>query len=411
MIIEVNPDQLKKWINAAYYKHRCDYSHRFEVYCGGAGSGKSYFVTQKLILKLLKDEPRKLLVIRKVGRTLKDSVFNLFLQLLQPFAMCIKSVNKTDFTISLTNGSEILFKGLDESEKIKSIVGIDDIWIEEATELTLDDFTQLCLRLRSKKPHNQVYLSFNPVSKANWVYKHFFESGAPKETVIIQTTYKDNPHLPQDYIDNLNELQKTNPAYFKIYALGEFATLDRLVFPVVEKRLITAEETRGLLFWVGMDFGYTNDPTAINWGYVDNVHKCLYIVGEYDKQEMTNDVIAETLISLGLSKEIIIADSAEPKSIAELKRLGINRIRASVKGADSVKNGIDRMLRYSIIVDERCAKTIEEFENYTWRKDKQTNEYINEPVDSFNHHIDAIRYGIQLAAKKSMEEYKSPFGG
>jgi phage terminase large subunit len=406
--IEIN--HLERWINPAYYPHRCDYSNRFEVYYGGAGSGKSHFVTQKLILKAL-NSPRKVLIVRKVGRTIKDSVFALFLQELQRFSMLIESVNKSDYTIKLKNGSELLFKGLDENEKIKSIVGIDDIWIEEATELTLDDFTQLCLRLRSKKPNNQVYLTFNPISKANWCYKYFFEHGTPKDTQLVQTTYKDNPHLPQEYIDNLNELQKTNPAYYKIYALGDFATLDRLIFPIIHKRIISPDETKGLLFWAGCDFGYTNDPTAINWGFVDNKNKKLYLTGEYDRVGMTNDIVAETITNLGLSKEIIICDSAEPKSIAELKKLGISRARAAVKGADSVMNGIDRLLRCSIIIDERCQKTIEEFENYTWVKDRKTGEYINEPIDSYNHHIDAIRYGTQLAMMKPAEEYKSPFGG
>ena len=115
---------------------------------------------------------------------------------------------------------------------------------------------------------------------------------------------------------------------------------------------------------------------------------------------MTNDVIAKTLVDLGLSKERIVADSAEPKSIAELRRLGINRITAAVKGPDSVKNGIDRLQRYDIIIDERCPNTIEEFDNYTWIKDKKTGEYINQPVDSFNHHIDSIRYGTQNVMRK-----------
>ena len=191
---------------------------------------------------------------------------------------------------------------------------------------------------------------------------------------------------------------------------GEFATLDKLVFPVIQKRIISEDELTDAWFWAGMDFGYTNDPTAITWGYYNPVQNDLYITGEYDKIGMTNDVIAETLVSLGLSKEKIVADSAEPKSITELRNLGIKRIIASVKGADSVKNGIDRMQRCNIIIDERCTKTIEEFENYTWQKDKKTGEYINQPVDSYNHHIDSIRYGIQTVINKKRgktAEYQS----
>ena len=400
----------KKGILPCYLPYIRDYKTRVNVFYGGAGSGKSYFVMQKIILKAL-DSQRKVLIVRKVGATLKESVWSLTLELIHTGGLtpAVKQINKSDLTIEFLNGSILLFKGLDDSEKIKSINGITDIVIEEATEITLDDFTQLNLRLRSKKPNNQIHLMFNPVSKANWVYKYFFEA-KPDNCVIVQTTYKDNPHLPKEYVDSLHALENKNPAYYKIYVRGEFATLDKLVFPVIQKRIISEDELKDAWFWAGMDFGYTNDPTAITWGYYNPVQNDLYITGEYDKIGMTNDVIAETLVSLGLSKEKIVADSAEPKSITELRNLGIKRIIASVKGADSVKNGIDRMQRCNIIIDERCTKTIEEFENYTWQKDKKTGEYINQPVDSYNHHIDSIRYGIQTVINKKRgktAEYQS----
>lgn len=400
----------KKGILPCYLPYIRDYKTRVNVFYGGAGSGKSYFVMQKIILKAL-DSQRKVLIVRKVGATLKESVWSLTLELIHTggLAPTVKQINKSDLTIEFLNGSVLLFKGLDDSEKIKSINGITDIVIEEATEITLDDFTQLNLRLRSKKPNNQIHLMFNPVSKANWVYKYFFET-KPDNCVIVQTTYRDNPHLPKEYVDSLHALENKNPAYYKIYVRGEFATLDKLVFPVIHKRIISEDELKDAWFWAGMDFGYTNDPTAITWGYYNPVQNDLYITGEYDKIGMTNDVIAETLVSLGLSKEKIVADSAEPKSITELRNLGIKRIIPSVKGADSVKNGIDRMQRCNIIIDERCTKTIEEFENYTWQKDKKTGEYINQPVDSYNHHIDSIRYGIQTVINKKRgktAEYQS----
>lgn len=392
---------LSKWILPVYYQYVTDYNTRFNVYYGGAGSGKSHFVMQKVLLKCLQYK-RKLLVVRKVGNTLKDSVWAMCLKLLYQMPAVIKSINKSEYTIELINGTIILFKGLDDPEKIKSIEGITDIVIEEASELTEDDFDQLNLRLRAQCGMLQIHLMFNPVSKANWVYKRFFENGTPEDTVIVHTTYKDNPYLPKEYTDSLLRLEKTNPAYYKIYAIGDFATLDKLVFPVKTVRLVSEDETKNLLFWIGMDFGYTNDPTAITWGYCDNMNHRLYITGEYDKTSMTNDVIAKVVTDLGFSKERIVADSAEPKSIAELRRLGINRIMAAVKGPDSVKNGIDRIQRYDIIIDERCTNTIEEFDNYTWIKDKKTGEYINQPVDMFNHHIDSIRYGTQNVMKQKV---------
>lgn len=391
---------LAKWILPVYHKYVRDYNTRINVYYGGAGSGKSHFVTQKVILKATQYK-RKVLVVRKVGRTIKDSIWALFNRVLDQMPQVVKSVNKSDFTIELINGTVILFKGFDDPEKIKSIEGITDIVIEEASELTEDDFDQLNLRLRANCGMLQIHLMFNPVSKANWVYKRFFASIVPSDdTVIVHTTYKDNPYLPKDYIDSLMKLERTNPAYYKIYVLGEFATLDKLVFPVKTVRLINNDEVKDLPFWIGMDFGYTNDPTAITWGRVDQEHKILYITGEYDKTGMTNDTIAETITTLGFAKEQIVADSAEPKSIAELRKLGIRRCIPAVKGPDSVKNGIDRLQRYDIIIDERCPKTIEEFDNYTWVKDKKTGEYINEPIDTFNHHIDSIRYGTQNVMRK-----------
>lgn len=388
-----------KWILPVYKPYLLDYDTRINVFYGGAGSGKSYFMCQKIVLKCLQEE-RKVLVVRKVGATLKASIWDLFTDILAKMPQVIKVINKADMQITLINGSKLLFKGLDDSEKIKSITGITDIVIEEATEISLDDFTQLNLRLRSSKPHNQIHLAFNPVSKANWVYKYFFEKGAPDNCEIVQTTYKDNTHLPQEYIDSILELQERNPAYYKIYVLGEFATLDKLVFPVIETRLISQEETKKGWFWCGMDFGYTNDPTAITYGYYVPNERILYITGEYDQRGLTNDKIAEAIQSLGLAKEIIVADSAEPKSIAELRKLGIKRIRESVKGADSIMNGIDRIQRCKIVIDERCPHTIEEFNNYTWQKDKKTGEYINKPIDTFNHHIDSIRYGLQAVINK-----------
>lgn len=392
---------LSKWILPVYWSYVRDYTTRFNVYYGGAGSGKSHFVAQKVILKCLQYK-RKLLVVRKVGNTLKDSVWAMFLKLLYQMPQTIKSINKSEYTIELINGTIILFKGFDDPEKIKSIEGITDIVVEEASELTEDDFDQLNLRLRAGCGMLQIHLMFNPVSKANWVYKRFFENGTPEDTVIVHTTYKDNPYLPKEYVDSLLRLERTNPAYFKIYVLGDFATLDKLVFPTKTVKLVSDEEIKNLLFWIGMDFGYTNDPTAITWGYVDQTKKILYITGEYNKRGMTNDVIAKTVIDLGFAKERIIADAAEPKSIAELRKLGLNRIIGAVKGPDSIKNGIDRIQRYDIIIDERCTNTIEEFDNYTWVKDKKTGEYINQPIDTFNHHIDSIRYGTQEVMKKKM---------
>lgn len=373
-----------------------DYTHRYEVYYGGGGSGKSVGAVQKIVLKA-KLNPRKILVVRKVASTLRDSIYTVVKNILSQSKTNFIE-NKTNMTLSLENGSVFIFKGMDNPEKIKSIADITDVVIEEATELTLDDFTQLDIRLRpNDTAFPQIYLMFNPVSKVNWVYEHWFLH-PPVNALVIQSSYLDNKFLSDEYRATLENLKNTNPAYYKIYCLGEFATLDKLVFPIWEKRLISDEEVAGGRFFAGMDFGFTNDPTAIVWGMYKD--KTIYVRGCYYRKEMSNDDIIETVKSLGLAKEIITCDSANPKDIRYLKERTI-RARAAAKGKDSIIHGLTWIGSQDIVIDERCVDLIEEFENYTWVKDKETGEYINEPIDCFNHGIDALRYATEKLQKEN----------
>lgn len=412
MTIKLNISPSKVF-NRHIYDHLFDYDTFTEVHYGGASSGKSHGVFQKIVIKALKDwkKPRKILVLRKVGATVRDSVFADVQATLSYFGilnMC--KVNMSAFRIELPNGAEFIFKGMDNPEKIKSIKGISDVVMEEASEFTLDDYTQLTLRLRDKAhKQKQIYLMFNPVSKANWVYNAFFVK-KPKNTVVYQTTYKDNRFLDAVTRENIEELANRNEAYYKIYALGEFATLDKLVFPKYTKALLNKDDLRQITSYFGLDYGFINDPSAFMHVKIDDDHKKLYVVEEYVKKGLTNDKIAESITTLGYAKEQIRADSAEKKSNQELRNLGISRVIDVKKGAGSVMQGIQYLLQYEWIVDERCVKTIEELENYTWKKDKATNEYINEPVDSYNHCLDAIRYAIQDKITKSkIKTFKGGF--
>lgn len=412
MTIKLNISPSKVF-NRHIYDHLFDYDTFTEVHYGGASSGKSHGVFQKIVIKALKDwkKPRKILVLRKVGATVRDSVFADVQATLSYFGilnMC--KINMSAFRIELPNGAELIFKGMDNPEKIKSIKGISDVVMEEASEFTLDDYTQLTLRLRDKAhKQKQIYLMFNPVSKANWVYNAFFVK-KPKNTVVYQTTYKDNRFLDAVTRENIEELANRNEAYYKIYALGEFATLDKLVFPKYTKALLNKDDLRQIASYFGLDYGFINDPSAFMHVKIDDDRKRLYIVEEYVKKGLTNDKIAESITALGYAKEQIRADSAEKKSNQELRNLGISRVIDVKKGAGSVMQGIQYLLQYEWIVDERCVKTIEELENYTWKKDKATNEYINEPVDSYNHCLDAIRYAIQDKITKSkIKTFKGGF--
>ncbi|HEM4055892.1 TPA: PBSX family phage terminase large subunit [Streptococcus suis] len=396
--------------NKHIYDKLYDYSTFTEVHYGGASSGKSHGVIQKVVFKACQDwkHPRKILFLRKVGATVYDSIFEDVKQCLDYFQILDKcKVNNSAYRIELPNGAQFIFKGLDNPEKIKSIKGISDVVMEEASEFTLDDYTQLTLRLRDKKHKmKQIFLMFNPVSKVNWVYNAFFVK-KPKNTVVYQTTYKDNRFLDDVTRENIEELANRNEAYYKIYALGEFATLDKLVFPKYEKRLLNKEKLAHLPSYFGLDYGFINDPSAFLHVKIDDENKKLYIIEEYVRKNLTNDKIAEAIQNLGYGKEEIRADSAEKKSNQELRNSGIPRIIDAKKGPGSVMQGIQYILQYDIVVDERCVKTIEELENYTWKKDKATNEYINEPVDSYNHCLDAVRYAIQdriYKQKKSQKE-------
>ena len=250
-----------------------------------------------------------------------------------------------------------------------------------------------------------MFISFNPVSKANWVYTYWgFESNTvPKNTFILKTTYKDNKFLPQSYIDSLLEMKEKNPVKYKIYADGDFATLDKLVYPnyKIEKfdyrEVLTGAECTAIF---GLDFGYINDPTAFVASIADTVNKKLYIFDEHYQKGMLNNEIAGMIIGKGYGKEVIIADAAEQKSIEEIRRLGVSRIRRCSKGKGSVMHGIQKIQQFEIIVHPKCVNTIEELDNYAYKKNKQTGEYTNEPIDKHNHLMDALRYSIQAITGK-----------
>ena len=399
----------KKCFNDAYLPELQNYNTRFNVFYGGAGSGKSHFVFAKMVFKYLKYPNRKCLVIRKVSNTLRESCFALVKSILsdwQLYDQC--KINKTDLTIELPNGSHFIFKGMDDPEKIKSIANIDDIVVEECTEVDEFDFDQLSLRLRSRNPYNQVHCMFNPVSKENWVYKRWFKEGATYNkdtTVILHTTYKDNKFLPKEYIDNLLDMERTNPAYFRIYALGEFATLDKLIYTNWKVEtfdymdiLRSVKDSKAIF---SLDFGFTNDPTAFVCSILDEINKKIWIFDGFEEKGLLNDEIAKKIIEMGYRKEVITCDSAEPKSIEELKRNGLDRVRGAVKGKDSIINGINLLQQYEIIILPSLNWIIEEFKNYTWKKGKD-GEYINVPIDKYNHSLDSLRYGIttEIGVKK-----------
>ena len=392
---KINLNFKKGTFNDIYFPLLLDYSKRYEVYYGGAGSGKSVFIAQKLLIKAI-NKKRRILIIRKVGTTLKDSVFPLVIDMLKKWKIyeyC--KINLSTYTITLPNESILLFRGLDDSEKIKSITDISDIWCEEATELNLDEFTQLDLRLRALVDDSQIWCSFNPVSKENWVYKKWFDKDAiydKENTMILKTTYKDNKFLPDSYINALEEKIHSNPQYYKVYALGEFATLEGLVLTNWRKEEFDPMELAGLGLEhrVGMDLGWIDKSAIIDTLY-DRDNKTIYVFNEFYKSGCQLSELASAIGDMNLKKTKIYVDSSEPRSIQYFKNEGINA-EGCAKGKDSVKAGLMFLQDHLIIVHPKCVNFITELENFSYIKSKQTGEWTEDTTHEWSHAIDACRY-------------------
>lgn len=393
----------KKGFLPVYRPYIEDYSCRYNVFYGGRGSGKTIFVMDKLVIKGLK-EKRMILLMRKTTANCKFSVWKELKEAVDRMKLRKHfDFYESDYSaVCKLNGTIFKCTGLDEAEKIKGFSEISDVLLEEATEFTPEDVDLIDGTVRSIKYSLplQIYFLFNPVSKANFVYKRFgFDTGIiPPNTFVLKTTYLDNPYLSQDYIERMEHMKVTNPARWKIEALGDFVSLDKLVFQNWKVEEFNHTTLKGDLL-CGLDFGFINDISALTSSILDEEAKRIYVFREWGDTGKTNEELAAIIHSLGLSKSVIVADSAEQKSIEEIRRKGITRIRAAVKGPDSIIHGIQKLQNYEIIVHPSCTGIISEFENYSWQKDKKSGEYINKPIDQFNHYIDSLRYSLQCADK------------
>ena len=390
--------------NDNFYPLLDDNTHDVILLVGGGASGKSYFSFQRAVIRAIQDK-RKFLVVRKSATDLRRSCWVDLQNTLKQFQISnLAKINQTNMTIELPNGSSFLLMGIDNFEKVKSIPNITDIIIEEASEITFDDYSQLKMRLRGNGVfRNQIVLMTNPISKANWIYRYFFAEGCKENNCLIhQSTYKDNKFVNETTIAALEAYKDTNPMFYRVYCLGEFGSLAKQVFTNYAIQELDIDELRkqNLQHIVGLDFGFINDPSAIVESLLDEERKTIYIFREFYQTGLLNSEIASQLKLMGLSKTTIIADSAEQKSIEEIKREGISRIKPAVKGQGSILQGIQKLQQYKLVVDSSCFNLIEELENYSWKKDKSTGEYINEPVDAYNHAIDALRYSLQCVSAK-----------
>lgn len=393
-VVDINP----AIYNDAYRPYLND-TTQTQIFFGGSSSGKSYFaIGQRMIIDLMKGE-RNYLAVRNVGKTLKTSIYNEAVKSISRMGVQeLFTINKTDMTITCRNGYQAILKGLDDVEKIKSITPekgvLTDILIEEATETKRDDVRQLVRRLRGRSDvKKRLTMLFNPVYRSHWIYQDYFTGHwgdsdtfyKDEELLILKTTYSDNlKHLESGDVAVLEN--ETNKYWYDVFTLGNWGVLGELVF--TNWRVESLQGHMFDTFYNGLDFGYSNDPTAVTRSSVRG--KTLYVldVPIYEKG-LTNDVIADRLKPI-IHDDVIRCDSAEPKSIAELKDRGIMAIGAR-KGPGSVNYGIQYLQQFEIIVDPKCQQLINELQLYQWDKDKDGN-VINTPVDKYNHAIDSLRY-------------------
>jgi phage terminase large subunit len=391
-----------KVFNGIYLQHMMDNQNRYQIYYGGSSSGKSYALAQRTVMDVLKG--RNYLIVRNVLNTVKRSVFNEVIKAISAFKLTeYFLINKSEFVITcLVNNKQILFAGLENPERIKSITPIEgvitDIWVEEATEADYKAVKQLNKRLRGRsKFKKRLTLSFNPILQDHWLYTEYFKIWDDAKTYIekdelsiLKTTYKDNRFLTADDIESLEN--ETDPYYHSVYTLGNWGVLGAVIFKNWKVQDLSELRKSFDRIRHGLDFGFANDPNALADLHYDKARKRLFVFGEEYVNDLTNDEIAE-LVKPHVGARVVTCDSSEPKTIKELKIRKINAIGAK-KGPGSVEAGIRFLQGLEIIICTSCPNAKAEFSKHKWREDKNGN-VLPVPVDKDNHLIDAIRYAME----------------
>lgn len=351
-------------------------------------------------------EKANLVVIRKTYRTIKDSCFTDLRWALDRIGV-LSEWNITLSPLEMTRkktGQKILFRGLDDPLKITSITvekgSLCWAWLEEAYEVMKeDDFSILDESIRGECPSplfKQWTVTFNPWNEHHWLKKRFFDAQPDPDILAMTTNYMCNEWLDASDIKLFENMKQRNPRRYAVAGLGGWGIVDGLVYENWKEERFDIDEVRsrpGIVSTFGLDFGYTNDPSTLFCGLLDQKEKRLFVFDEMYERGLSNKRIAETIQGMGYGKERIAADSAEPKSIDELKSLGL-RVKAAMKGKDSIQNGIQWIQDLEIIIHPRCVNFITEISNYTWDTDKFGNK-MNVPIDDFNHLMDAMRYALE----------------
>lgn len=377
-------------------------SQFLQIFFGGSSSGKSFFISDKIVLDTL--DGCNWLCCRNVANTIKRSVFNEVTKSISNMGLTSQfAINKSDMIITCKlNNKQILFCGLDDVEKVKSITPQDGvlerIFIEEATEIKREAYLQLKKRLRGRSDKSKhILMAFNPILKSHWIYKEFFgkwednkNSYEDDDKCILKTTYKDNLFLTKEDRKLLED--ETDPYFYNVYTLGNWGVLGHVIFKNwhtenLAQLIPTFDKIRN-----GCDFGYSSDPNALIKVHLDKAQKKIYVYNEHYQAGMSDDELVRVSKAL-FGREYVTCDSAEPKTIDYLVNNGVNALPA-IKGADSINRGIRWLQGYEIVIHIECQNFKNEIEQYHWREDKYGNA-MNVPVDRDNHLLDALRYALE----------------
>ncbi|RIN51279.1 PBSX family phage terminase large subunit [Staphylococcus simulans] len=392
------------------YKDFWNNEQRYRVIKGGRASKKSTTAALNFIYRMCLYPDANLLVIRQVFKDHKDSTYAQLkwaarqLQVYDEFEWKVSPLE----IIKKNTGQKIMFRGLDDPMSVTSATVEHGYlcwaWFEEAFQVRKeDDFNKIDMSIRGYTGglFKQITLTFNPWSEKHWLNNRFFKSDS--DNIFAKTTnYQCNEFLDEQDIALFEEMRIKSPRRYKIEGLGEWGIAEGGIYENWHERLFDINEIAkrpSVQSAFGLDFGYTNDPTALSCSLVDLENREIYIFDEMYKKALLNDEIAKNIVDMGYSKEIIVADSAEPKSIADLRRHSLRKVVKADKGKDSIMHGIQYIQQFTIFVHPKCTNAINELSNYVWAKDKN-DEPMNRPIDEYNHFLDALRYSLERIRKK-----------
>ena len=410
-MIKLNID--KNQFSPKFYPYLFDYSHRFEIYRGGAGSGKSHFIVQKLLIKALTSK-RKICMCRRYGTTIQKSIWDLTMDILKQWRIYeYVQINKALRSITFQNGSQIYFVGLDDEYKLLSITGITDFFIEEVFEITEEMMDQIDLRLRSKAPNLQIYAAFNPISSYHWLYEFCEGSKRPKSFLYLESTFRDNPFLPKEYVESLESLYVRNPNKARIFCDNLWGVdVEGVVFKNAKYEEIDANallKDRAIEVRIGSDSGVV-DPSTIVVSLFDRRTQTIYVINEWYLRGATLDDHYNAIEKLGLLRNKIMVDSADTRLIKYLQSKRVNAVPV-VKGKGSVEARIDYLLNCNIVIDpKKCPNTTMEFQNFSWIKDKQTSKYTEKTTHEWAHTVDALSYAYNDLYSGRASSFVKPRG-